>query len=171
MLERPSKAEYPPNAAMNAFCTASSARSLSPSVRCARASIQPMLSRTRRCGDNKNEDLESLTVIRMVPIVLSLLGTRLSVPSQLFLSWFGPRGLASILFVLLILEEAEVPHYLEILTITVITVAMSILLHGVTAAPFAGLYGRFTSRMGECEENRPAVELPLREGQPTHENT
>jgi NhaP-type Na+/H+ or K+/H+ antiporter len=113
----------------------------------------------------------SLTVIRMVPIVLSLLGTRLSVPSQLFLSWFGPRGLASILFVLLILEEAEVPHYLEILTITVITVAMSILLHGVTAAPFAGLYGRFTSRMGECEENRPAVELPLREGQPTHENT
>jgi NhaP-type Na+/H+ or K+/H+ antiporter len=113
----------------------------------------------------------SLTVLRMVPIALSLLGTRLSLPSQLFLGWFGPRGLASILFVLLILDEAEVPHHLEILTITVITVALSILLHGVTAAPFAGLYGRHTSRMGECEENRPAVELPLREGHPTHENT
>lgn len=51
-----------------------------------------------------------------------------------------------------------------LLTPTVITVALSILLHGVTAAPFARLYGNLTSRMGECEENQPVVELPLREG-------
>jgi NhaP-type Na+/H+ or K+/H+ antiporter len=113
----------------------------------------------------------SLTVIRMVPIALSLLGTRLRLPTVLFLGWFGPRGLASILFVLLILEEADVPHYKEILATTVITVALSILLHGVTAAPFARVYGRITSRMGECEENEPVVELPLREGLPVQEKT
>ena len=100
----------------------------------------------------------------MLPIGLSLLGTGLRVPSQLFLGWFGPRGLASILFVLLILEESELPHREELLSITVITVALSILLHGITAAPFARIYGSLAARMGECEENQPVVELPLREG-------
>ena len=52
----------------------------------------------------------SLTIVRMIPIGLSLLGTGISLPSYLFLGWFGPRGLASILFALLILEEAELVH-------------------------------------------------------------
>lgn len=113
----------------------------------------------------------SLTVIRMLPIALSLLGSRLRAPTVLFLGWFGPRGLASILFVLLILEEADVPHYTEILATTVVTVALSILLHGMTAAPFARVYGRLVSRMGDCEENEPVVEMPLREGLPNQEET
>ena len=108
--------------------------------------------------------LLSLTVIRMIPIALSLLGAGLRLPTSLFLGWFGPRGLASILFVLLILEESTVPHRNELLSITVITVVLSALLHGVSAAPLASLYGRFAARMGECEENQPVVELPLREG-------
>ncbi len=54
----------------------------------------------------------SLTVIRMIPIALSLLGSGIRLPTHLFLGWFGPRGLASILFVLLILEEAAIPHQL-----------------------------------------------------------
>lgn len=106
----------------------------------------------------------SLTVIRMIPIAIALLGAGLRLPTHLFLGWFGPRGLASILFVLLILEESEVLHHDELLSITVITVALSALLHGVTAAPFANLYGRLAVRMGECEENQPVPELPLREG-------
>ena len=106
----------------------------------------------------------SLTIIRMIPIALSLLGTGLRAPSVLFLGWFGPRGLASILFVLLILEESQLPHREELLSITVITVALSILLHGITAAPFARVYGSLAGRMGECEENQPVVELPLRGG-------
>ena len=106
----------------------------------------------------------SLTVIRMVPIAISLLGTGLSSPSHLFLGWFGPRGLASILFVLLILEESDVPHRNELLSVTVITVALSALLHGVSAAPFARLYGSFADRMGECAETRPVKEIPLRDG-------
>lgn len=107
----------------------------------------------------------SLTVIRMVPVAIALLGTGLSLPTQLFLGWFGPRGLASILFVLLILEESHLKHHEELLSITVVTVALSALLHGVSAAPLSRLYGRLAGRMGECEENQRAAELPLREGQ------
>jgi len=106
----------------------------------------------------------SLTVIRMLPIAISLLGTGLRMPSYLFLGWFGPRGLASILFVLLILEESDVPHRDELLSVTVVTVALSALLHGLSAAPFARIYGRLAGRMGECEESRPVKEMPLREG-------
>jgi NhaP-type Na+/H+ or K+/H+ antiporter len=108
--------------------------------------------------------LLSLTVIRMVPIALSLIGSGVLLPTKLFLGWFGPRGLASILFVLLILEESQVPHREEILVITVITVALSALLHGVTAAPLARIYGAMASSIGECEENQPAADLPLRGG-------
>jgi NhaP-type Na+/H+ or K+/H+ antiporter len=106
----------------------------------------------------------SLTVIRMLPIALSLLGTGLRLPSWAFLGWFGPRGLASILFVLLILDEAELLHSNELLSVTVVTVALSILLHGVTSAPLANAYGRLAARMGDCEETQPVSELPLREG-------
>ena len=106
----------------------------------------------------------SLTVIRMLPIALSLIGSGVSLPTTGFLGWFGPRGLASILFVLLILEEAEIPHAADILSVTVLTVALSTLLHGVTAAPFANAYSRLGARMGECEESKPVADMPLREG-------
>ncbi len=114
----------------------------------------------------------SLTVIRMIPTAIALIGARLRLPTQLFLGWFGPRGLASILFVLLIVEDSDVPHRDELLSITVVTVVLSALLHGISAAPLARLYGRLSTGMGECEENQPVTELPLREGQmPMNNNT
>lgn len=67
--------------------------------------------------------LISLTAIRMIPIAISLVGAGVRLQTQLFLGWFGPRGLASILFVLLILERTEVAHRAELLTIAVVTVA------------------------------------------------
>ncbi len=106
----------------------------------------------------------SLTVVRMLPIVISLWGTGLKLPTQLFLGWFGPRGIASILFVLLILEEADVAHAEQLFAVTIVTVALSALLHGVTAAPLAKRYGRTAATMGECEENRKVAAMPLREG-------
>ena len=106
----------------------------------------------------------SLTVIRVIPIMISLIGTKLRLPTQLFLGWFGPRGLASILFVLLILEESSVPHRDDLLSITVITVALSALTHGITAAPLSNLYGQLVARMGECEEIQPVCDVPLRSG-------
>jgi NhaP-type Na+/H+ or K+/H+ antiporter len=112
----------------------------------------------------------SLTVIRMIPIAMSLIGSGVRLPTQLFLGWFGPRGLASILFVLLILEESDVPHRDQLLSITVITVALSALLHGMSAAPFARIFGRLVGRMGECEESKMVAEMPLREGPMAVEN-
>ena len=100
----------------------------------------------------------------MIPIALSLLGSGIRMPTYLFLGWFGPRGLASILFVLLILKEAEIPHRDEIFSIAVITVALSVVLHGITAAPLARLYGRLAGTMGDCEETKTVSDMPLRDG-------
>ena len=109
----------------------------------------------------------SLTIIRMLPIAISLVGTGLTVTTQLFLGWFGPRGLASILFVLLILDESRVPHRDEIFSITIVTVALSILLHGVSAASLAKKYGRLAARAGPCEESQTVSEMPLRKSPKT----
>ena len=106
----------------------------------------------------------SLTAIRMVPIALSLLGSGIRTPTYLFLGWFGPRGLASILFVLLILEEAAIPHRREILAVTIITVALSVILHGVSAAPLAKVYGQLCSKVRGLEEDKPVSSIPLRTG-------
>ena len=82
-----------------------------------------------------------LTLVRMLPIWLSLLGSGLSLYEKLFLGWFGPRGLASILFALLILERFEVPGGEEIKACVVLTVLLSIVLHGISATPLAAQFG------------------------------
>jgi len=106
----------------------------------------------------------SLTLIRMIPAAFALLGTGLSLNSLLFIGWFGPRGLASILFALLILEEHLVDEGGVLLQATVVTVGLSVLLHGLTAAPLAKLYGRFVAKRGECAELIPIEPMRLRHG-------
>jgi sodium/hydrogen antiporter len=105
----------------------------------------------------------SLTVIRMLPVAISLTGAGLKSPTIIFLGWFGPRGLASILYILLILSEYKVPNYDKLYTVTIITVGLSALLHGITAAPYAKWYGKRASSMGKTEENKAVSELPLRQ--------
>jgi len=102
----------------------------------------------------------TLTVIRMLPVSVALLGTGVSPVTSAFLGWFGPRGLASVLYVLVVLEGAEMPHKHEIFVICTLTIMLSILLHGFTAVPAARWYGRQSKAMGECEENRPVSERP-----------
>ena len=106
----------------------------------------------------------SLTVIRVVPVALSLIGSKVNWPTTLFLGWFGPRGIASILFVLLILEETTTDNANTILVVTITAVSMSVLLHGISAAPLAKLYGQSVEKMGECEEVKSVSEMPLRHG-------
>lgn len=105
--------------------------------------------------------LLSLTVVRMLPVSVSLIGTGIKPVSSLFLGWFGPRGLASVLFALLILESADVAHKEEIFVAIIVTVVSSILLHGFTAGPFSRWYGQTARDMGECEENKPVPEEPF----------
>jgi len=78
-----------------------------------------------------------LTVVRMAPIWLSLTGLNLSKYERLFLGWFGPRGLASILFALLVLERFSIPGAEELTACVALTVLFSIVAHGVTAAPLS----------------------------------
>ena len=74
----------------------------------------------------------SLTVIRMLPVYLCLAGTGMSVGEKLFVGWFGPRGLASIVFAIIVFN-AELPGNDTVMAVIVITVLLSVVAHGVTA--------------------------------------
>ncbi len=84
--------------------------------------------------------LLSLTVIRMLPIFLSLTGFVESSAEKLFLGWFGPRGLASIVFAIIVLNKG-VPHAKFLATVVVLTVFLSLIAHGISANPLAKLLG------------------------------
>jgi len=80
--------------------------------------------------------LLSLSVIRVVPIFLSLTGSGESVSSRLFLGWFGPRGLASIVFAIIVIN-AEVPGGEYLALVVMCTVFLSLIAHGISANPLA----------------------------------
>ncbi len=84
--------------------------------------------------------LASLTVVRVLPVALAMLGTGARSQTIAFLGWFGPRGLASIVFAVIVVQEADLPHADTILVTTYVTVGLSVLLHGATAAPLARRY-------------------------------
>jgi NhaP-type Na+/H+ or K+/H+ antiporter len=79
--------------------------------------------------------LASLTVLRMLPVWLSLTGSGLSTEHKLFIGWFGPRGLASIVFAVIVMQ-----HTLEcqslLVTTVIATILLSVVLHGLTANPW-----------------------------------
>lgn len=83
----------------------------------------------------------SITVVRMVPVALASIGSGLDRDSVLFIGWFGPRGLASLLFALLALEQLG-PDGDAAVAVIGLTVLLSVLAHGLTSAPLAARYGR-----------------------------
>ena len=87
--------------------------------------------------------LLSLTVIRMLPIFLSLAGSGESTSAKLFLGWFGPRGLASIVFAIIVLNKG-VPQAKFMAMVVVLTVFLSLVAHGISANPLAKLLGNNT---------------------------
>jgi sodium/hydrogen antiporter len=101
----------------------------------------------------------SLTVIRMVPVGLSLLGAGFNVRTVLFLGWFGPRGLASVVFALLAVEELGADAD-QTVAVIVLTVLLSVVAHGLTAGPLADRYGsRETPGATGTQEPAPAARL------------
>jgi len=85
----------------------------------------------------------SLTVIRMLPVAISLIGSKLDLDSVLFIGWFGPRGLASIVLALLALDELKVfPGDTTFITVVFITVLISVFAHGFTASPLSNIYSK-----------------------------
>jgi sodium/hydrogen antiporter len=95
----------------------------------------------------------SLTVVRMLPVALAVLGTHARPPTVAFLGWFGPRGLASIVFAVILVEEAALPHQDTILLAVVATVTLSVYAHGLSAQPLTSRYVRWFER-----QQRPGME-------------
>jgi NhaP-type Na+/H+ or K+/H+ antiporter len=104
--------------------------------------------------------LLSLTVVRMLPVAIALWGTHARASTVAFIGWFGPRGLASIVFAVFI-EDTHQAHSMTILTATYLTVGLSVLLHGLSAAP---LVRRYVGWYGAAERH------PMIEDQPAHEH-
>ncbi len=75
----------------------------------------------------------SLTIVRMILVALSLVGSGAAPPTMAFAGWFGPRGLATIVFMLTIVEEANLPGTARIVQVTTVTVLLSVVAHGLTA--------------------------------------
>jgi NhaP-type Na+/H+ or K+/H+ antiporter len=87
----------------------------------------------------------SLTVIRMLPVFLCLIGTRTSTADRLLIGWFGPRGLATIVFAVLVLDE-KLPGNDTIMLAAGWTVLLSVIAHGVTANRWSGEWQRVPRR-------------------------
>jgi NhaP-type Na+/H+ or K+/H+ antiporter len=104
----------------------------------------------------------SLTVVRMLPVAIALWGTRLSCSTVLFMGWFGPRGLASIVLGLVYIEHMMQQDGLSTISLAVMaTVFVSIFAHGLSAVPGMELYAR---RIAELEPGAPEHEGGKQDG-------
>jgi NhaP-type Na+/H+ or K+/H+ antiporter len=102
----------------------------------------------------------SLTLVRMVPVALATLGAGLDGRTVLFVGWFGPRGLASLVFALIALEDLGAGAD-EAVAVIGTTVFLSVLAHGLSAAPLAARYGAAAAG-GAGDRGGPVGDLPVR---------
>ena len=115
--------------------------------------------------------LISLTAIRMIPVVISMIGTGLRLDTTLIMGWFGPRGLASVVFTLMVYEsfhEAARP-FDTLAVVATWTILLSVVLHGISAVPLANWYAR---RLETADASIPELvevpELGVRRRDPLH---
>ena len=92
----------------------------------------------------------------MAPVVIAMCGSRARGPTLGFLGWFGPRGLASIVFAVIVIEESQLPHEHLLVLAIYLTVGLSVLAHGLTAAPLAERYARWYEQ--HPREKQPPME-------------
>jgi sodium/hydrogen antiporter len=98
----------------------------------------------------------SLTVVRMLPVAVAMLGTGARSPTVAFLGWFGPRGLASIVFAVILLDDADLPHERTLLLAIAAPIALSVYAHGLSARPLTERYVRWWS--SHPRDARPEME-------------
>ena len=117
--------------------------------------LDPLRDHGRRDADRRRPGpaaivyaILSLTVVRMVPVALALIGCRFQPATVAFIGWFGPRGLASIVFMIIALEDLHDARQDTDVVVAAIgwTVLLSVVLHGLTAVPFARRYGAGSPR-------------------------
>jgi NhaP-type Na+/H+ or K+/H+ antiporter len=110
----------------------------------------------------------SLTAVRMIPVTLALIGMNARRPTVSFLGWFGPRGLASLVFVVIVQDSGALAHSELIVSTAVATVVLSVFAHGMTAIPLVNRYATWY----HAHEEKPEMEsehvhLSRWRGQPT----
>ena len=112
----------------------------------------------------------ALTVLRLIPVALAMIGTGFRWRTVTFLGWFGPRGLATIVFGLLALEELgrDSPFIEPVAGVLVVTVLLSVLAHGFTAGPLSTVYGRWAERNSDPIIDEPSVEPMSSRGRTGH---
>ncbi len=95
----------------------------------------------------------ALTLVRMAPVALALIGTGLRPRTVAFIGWFGPRGLASVVFALIALESLDVDDTLRTVLATIcLTVLLSVVAHGFSAQPLATRYGAWVTSAAPAAE-------------------
>ncbi|MEM7595637.1 MAG: cation:proton antiporter [Cyanobacteria bacterium P01_A01_bin.83] len=110
--------------------------------------------------------IASLTITRIIGVAIATSNLKLQLDSTLFVGWFGPRGIASLIYGLLILEKENLPGKELIFTTMVITVLMSVFAHGLTAFPGVSWYANRISNKkhlhSSMPEMKPVKEMPVR---------
>ncbi len=97
----------------------------------------------------------ALTLVRMLPVALALLGSGLDRFTVGFIGWFGPRGLASVVFGLIAYDSLDPAAAGQVLSVVTVTIALSVLAHGLSSSPLAERYGVFTATLaGHQAEHR-----------------
>ena len=87
--------------------------------------------------------LISLTLIRMIPIVIGMGRLNVDMPTRFFISWFGPRGIASILYIIVAVHKlGSIQGHEEIFATASLTILLSIILHGISAQPLAKIFAK-----------------------------
>lgn len=108
----------------------------------------------------------TLTLGRMIPVWFALLGSGLRLPTVAFIGWFGPRGLASMVFGLLLFQEEALESPDDLFSVIVLVIVTSVVLHGATAAPLAHRYAAWydDQHRDDMEESMPVV-TPMSRGE------
>jgi NhaP-type Na+/H+ or K+/H+ antiporter len=115
--------------------------------------------------------LLALTVVRMVPVALALVGSGLDRVTVGFIGWFGPRGLASVVFGLIAYDSLDPTDADRVLSVVTVTIALSVLAHGLSASPLAARYGAFSATLADQEaEHRRTPAMRVRANLSGHVN-
>jgi NhaP-type Na+/H+ or K+/H+ antiporter len=105
----------------------------------------------------------ALTLVRMTPVAIALAGAGLDRATVAFVGWFGPRGLASVVFALIAFDSLDPPDGNRVLAAVTATVVLSVIAHGITAAPLAARYGRHAATLhADLPEHADAPALRTR---------
>ena len=108
----------------------------------------------------------SLTIVRMVPVAIAMAGTGARWQTVAFMGWFGPRGLASVVFALLALERG-VPEAQTLLSTVVVTVGLSVFLHGLTSVPLVARYHRWYAAQAAVRPTVAEAQADPRSAEPS----